>query len=204
MISFWFTEVWHLPRKNNTLLAKQDFTASSSISAMASSLDFNINTQLSSTPGLYSGTFRSPGPTGSSQHMLQQFQGQFAMPLINPQLNMTPSRQSLSEHAIFTPLSKLLTQVSLPLASQQTSSLLLPPPTQPPWQPHMDSSFSFDGQSDFQDMTKSEVNPSFIDALGQSMGFSEGDKGYCKGLHVFPKVCLKHSPVNTTQILVSW
>jgi hypothetical protein len=41
-------------------------------------------------------------------------------------------------------------------------------------------------------MTESEVSPSFIDALGKSMGFSEGDEEYCKGLHAFPKVCLGH------------
>lgn len=41
-------------------------------------------------------------------------------------------------------------------------------------------------------MTDSEVNPGFIDALGQSMGFSEADEEYRKGLHAFPKVRLGH------------
>ena len=41
-------------------------------------------------------------------------------------------------------------------------------------------------------MSKSEVNPGFIDALGQSMGFNEADEEYRKGLHAFPKVCLEH------------
>lgn len=40
-------------------------------------------------------------------------------------------------------------------------------------------------------MTEPEVNAGFIDALGQSMGFSEADEEYHKGLHAFPKVCLK-------------
>ena len=58
----------------------------------------------------------------------------------------------------------------------------------------MDSSSSFGGQPDFQDSVEQEVNASFIDALSQSMGFSEGDEEYRKGLHAFPKVCLVHVP----------
>ena len=41
-------------------------------------------------------------------------------------------------------------------------------------------------------MADLDVNPSFIDALSQSMGFSEADKEYRKGLHAFPKVHLEH------------
>ena len=54
----------------------------------------------------------------------------------------------------------------------------------------MEPSSSFGDQADFQDTVEPEVNPNFIDALSQSMGFSEADEEYRKGLHAFPKVCL--------------
>ena len=88
----------------------------------------------------------------------------------------------------------VLTAISVPA----NLFVAAPPPAQPPRQSHTDSSFSFDGRSDFQDTTELEVNPSFIDALGQSMGFNEADEEYRKGLHAFPKVCLVYVPQHNT------
>ena len=39
-----------------------------------------------------------------------------------------------------------------------------------------------------------EVNPNFIEALSQSMGFSEADEEYRRGLQTFPKVGLRLTP----------
>lgn len=146
---------------------------------MASSSAYN--SQVPSTPGPYS--FGSPAP-------LQQFQpGQMSVPAIDPQLSMTPSRQTACECAACTPFYKPLTWASLPSASQQ-SFFPPPPPAQPPRQFHPDSSSSFDSRLDITDPAELEVNPNFIDALGQSMGFNEADEEYRRGLHAFPKVCL--------------
>lgn len=148
---------------------------------MASSSTFN--SQHPSTPGPFA--FGSPAPHGSSQQVSQQYQSS----AIDPQLNMTPSRQSLSKCVTCTPFCKPLTRVSLPSASQQTFSLPPPPPAQPPRQIHNESSSSFDSRFDYQDTAELDINPSFIDALSQSMGFNEVDEEYRKGLHAFPRVC---------------
>ena len=94
-------------KKKNMFPAEQHKTSPlhplvpSSTFTMASSSGSNFNTP---TPSCYSGPFRSPGP-GSSQFALQQFPpGQFTRPAINLQLDITPSRQSLSECDIFSPL----------------------------------------------------------------------------------------------------
>ncbi|KAF8259780.1 hypothetical protein EI94DRAFT_1812783 [Lactarius quietus] len=78
---------------------------------------------------------------------------------------------------------------SLPSMIQQTLSFTPPPPAQLQ-QPHpQDTSSTFDDWFDYhQDMGNMEVNPNFIDALGQSMGFDEDDSEYRKGLHTFPKL----------------
>jgi hypothetical protein len=57
----------------------------------------------------------------------------------------------------------------------------------------MDSSASFGDQHDSHD-EEPEVNPGFIEALGQSMGFVEADEEYRRGLYTFPKVCRVRMP----------
>jgi hypothetical protein len=59
----------------------------------------------------------------------------------------------------------------------------------------MNSPSPFGDQHDLQgNMAEHEVNSSFIDALSQSMGFSEADDEYRNSLHTFPKACLVLAP----------
>jgi len=77
---------------------------------------------------------------------------------------------------------------------------------QKPAMTHIDPSASYDDLPDplgEVPVVEPEVNPGFIDALGQSMGFSEADEEYRKGLHAFPKVCLYAHHIVSTLTLVS-